>query len=204
MSGVPTTQFAYRNGLGTCDALLYVAHILQNALEMGQEARRVQIDFSAAFERVNHQGILFELCSVGVGGSVLSVMTQFLSDRSQYVVVDGCRSKLVNVVLGVPQGSVFGLQLFLLYTAELFSIVENKLYSYADDSTLVAVVLSSGERVAVSESMNHDLNRVSMWCNLLGMKLNASKTKTMTVSRSSTVHPVNPIDSRWNCAKGVC
>ena len=103
--------------------------------------------------------------------------------------VDGCRSKLVNMVSGVPQGSVLGPQLFLLYTAELFSIVEKKLYSYAEDSTLVAVVPSPGERVAVSESMNRDLNRVSVWCDLWGMKLNASKTKTMIVSRSRTVHP---------------
>ena len=133
---------------------------------MGQEARIVQIDFSTVFDRVNHQGILFKLCSVGVGGSVLYVLTQFLSNRSQYVVVDSCRSKLVNMVSGVPQGSVLGPQLFLLYTAELFSIVENKLYGYADDSTLVVVVPSPGERVAVSESMNRDLNRVSAWCNL--------------------------------------
>ena len=104
---LPTTQFAYRKGRGTCDAILYVAHTLQSALEMGQDARIVQINFSAAFDRVNHQGILFELCSVGVGGSVLSVLTQFLSDRSQYVVVDGCRCQLVNVVSGLPQGSVF-------------------------------------------------------------------------------------------------
>ena len=59
---------------------------------------------------------------------MLSVLTQFLFNRPQYVVVDGCRSKLVNVVSGVPQGSVLGPQLFPLYTAELFSIVENKLY----------------------------------------------------------------------------
>ena len=78
---LPTTQFAYRKGLGTCDALLCVAHTLQSALEMGQEARIVQIDFSAAFDRANHQGILFKLCSVVVGGSVLSVLTQFLSNR---------------------------------------------------------------------------------------------------------------------------
>ena len=58
---LPTTQFAYRKGLGTCDALLCVAHTLQSALEMGQEAKIVQIDFSAAFDRVNHQGILFKL-----------------------------------------------------------------------------------------------------------------------------------------------
>ena len=64
---------------------------------------------------------------------------------------------------------------------------------------------SPGEGVAVSESMNRDLNRVSVWCNLWGMKLNAGKTKTMIVSRSRTVCPqLNPIDSRWNCARGVC
>ena len=120
---LPTNQFAYRKGLGTCDALLCVSHTLQSALELGQEARIVQIDFSAAFDRVSHQGILFKLCFVGVGGSVLSVLAQFLSNRSQYVVVDGCRRKLVNVVSSVPQGSVLGTQLFLLYTAELFSIV---------------------------------------------------------------------------------
>ena len=59
---LPTTQFAYRKGLGTCDALLYVSHTQQSVLESGQEARIVQIDFSAAFDRVNHQGILFRLC----------------------------------------------------------------------------------------------------------------------------------------------
>ena len=64
---------------------------------------------------------------MGIGGSVLSILAQFLSDRSQHVMVDGRRSKLVNVVSGVPQGSVLGPMLFLLYTSELFSILENKL-----------------------------------------------------------------------------
>ena len=62
---------------------------------------------------------------MGIGGSVLSVLTQFLSNRSQFVSVDGCSSKLVNVVSEVPQGSVLGRLLFLLYTSELFSILEN-------------------------------------------------------------------------------
>ena len=114
---IATTQFAYIKGLGTYDALLCLAHTLQSALEMGQEARIAQIDFSAAFDRVDHQGILFKLCNVGVGYSVLSVLTQFLSNQSQYVVVDGCRSKMVNVVSGAPQGSVLSQQLFHLYAA---------------------------------------------------------------------------------------
>ena len=87
---LPTTPFAYRKGLGTCDALLCMSHTLQSALESGQEARIVQIDFSAAFDWVNHLGILYKLCSVGIGGSVLSILTQFLSNQSQQVMVDGC------------------------------------------------------------------------------------------------------------------
>ena len=61
--------------------------------------------------------------------------------------VDGCRSKLVDIVSGVPQGNVLGPLLFLLYTSELFSILENKLIGYADESTLMAVVPSPGVRV---------------------------------------------------------
>ena len=78
---LPTTKFAYRKGLGTSDGLFCVSHTLQSTLERGQEARIVPIDFSAAFYRVDHQGILYKLCSVGIGGSVLSVLTQFLLNR---------------------------------------------------------------------------------------------------------------------------
>ena len=68
---------------------------LQSALDSGQEARIVHIDFSAAFDRVNHQGILYRHCSVCNGGSVLTILAQFLSNCSQHVMVDGCPSKLV-------------------------------------------------------------------------------------------------------------
>ena len=108
--------------------------------------------------------------------------------------MDGCGSKLVNVVSGVLQGRVSGLFLFLLYTSELFFILENKLIGYADDSTLIAVVPSPGVRVMVAESLNRDLVRVNAWCVLWGMKLNVCKTKTMIVSRSCTMHPQSPIN----------
>ena len=103
--------------------------------------------------------------------------------------VDGCRSKLVNVVSGVPQSSALGPLLFILYKSELFSILENKLIGYAGDSTLMAIVPSPGVRVAVTESLIRGLGRVSEWCDLWGMRLNASKTTTMIVSRSRTMHP---------------
>ena len=118
--------------------------------------------------------------------------------------MDGCRSKLVNVVSGLPHGSVLGPLLFLLYTSEIFYILENKMIGYADDSTLMALVPSPGVRIAVAESLIRDLGRVSKWCDLCWIKLNASKTKTMIVSRSLTRNPQSPpINYWWNCTKGV-
>ena len=73
----------------------------------------MQSAFTAAFNRVNHQGILYRLCSVGIGGPVLSILTQFLSNRSQFVIVDGCWSKLIDVVSGVPQESVLDQSLLI-------------------------------------------------------------------------------------------
>ena len=82
--------------------------------------------------------------------------------------------------------------LFLLYTLVLFSILENNLIGYADDSTLMADVPSPGVRFAVTESLIRDLGKVSEWCDLWRMKLNVSKTKTMIVSRYRTMHPQSP------------
>ena len=81
-----------------------------------QEARILQIDFIAAFDRVNHLGILYKLCSMGIGVLFLFILTEFQLNRSQHAMVDGCRSKLVIVVLGMPQGSVLGPLLFILHT----------------------------------------------------------------------------------------
>ena len=119
--------------------------------------------------------------------------------------VDGCRSKLVNVVLGVPQGNVLGMLLFLLYTSELFFILKNKLIGYADESTLMAVVPSPVVRVTVAESLSRDLGKVSEWSNRWGMKLNASNTKTIIVSRSYTMNLclVTRINYWRNSTEGV-
>ena len=102
------------------------------------------------WSRVNRQGILYQLGSVVIRSSLLSILTQFLLHRSQKVMVDGCQSKPVNVVSWMPQGRVLGPLFFLLYTYELFSILENKLIGSADDSTLMAIVPSPGIRVTVA------------------------------------------------------
>ena len=78
---------AYQEGLSTSDALLCMFHSLQSALESGQEAMILQIDFSAAIDRANHLGIL----------CVVYIITPILSNRFQHVMVGGCQSKLINV-----------------------------------------------------------------------------------------------------------
>ena len=92
--------------------------------------------------------------------------------------------------------------LFLLYTFELFPILGNKLIDYADDSTLIAVVLSPGG-VTAAESLNLDIGKNSEWCDLRGRKFNASKTKTMSLQVTHNAFPVTPINYWWNWAERV-
>ena len=80
--------------------------------------------------------------------------------------------------------------------------MENKLIAYADDSTLMVVVPSPGVRVAVAESLNRDLCRVSEWCDLSGMKLNASKTKTYSLEVLHNASPSTPINYWRICTEG--
>ena len=90
---LPAAQFAYRNGLGCTDALLTISHHLQKPLDRGMESYIIQPDFSTAFDRVSHSGLVLKLKSIGVGGSVMSICREFLSIGRQRVVVDGATSE---------------------------------------------------------------------------------------------------------------
>ena len=136
-SGVlPSHQYSYRKRF-TCDVLLDIVCAGQLELDRGGELALVQIDFSAAFDRVNHGGHVFKLREAGVDGLFLKVSKNFLSSRTQRVKVDGVCSSSIDVVSGVPQGSVLGPLLFLLYIADLPRLLQNELVGYADDSTLL-------------------------------------------------------------------
>ena len=93
-----------------------------------------------AFDRVSHGGLLFKLKSICVGGSVLSICTQFLSDHRQRVMVHGAVpvSEWTLIISGMPHGSVLGPLLFIPYMIEMFELFENRLFAYADDSILFA------------------------------------------------------------------
>ena len=99
--------------------------------------------------------------------------------------VDGATSEWIPIISGMPQGSVLGSLLFILYTCEMFELVENRLCACADDSSLLAVVNKPADRPAVAASLNRDLARIQEWC----MILNPYKTKVLVVSRSRTGNP---------------
>ena len=147
----------------TCD-------LTKNALESGQEASIVQIDFSA-FDRVNLQGILCKLCSVGIVSSVFTIQTRFVSNRLQRFMVDGCRHKLFDVVSGVPMGNVLCPRYCSTCTPRSFSIMENKLIGYADDYFDSCCTIPAGVRRAVAESLNRDLGKVCELCDLWGFEI---------------------------------
>ena len=160
--------------LGTCDALLDIVCAGQLELDRGGELVLVQIDFSAAFDRVNHGGLVFKLREAGVGGLILKVFQNVLSSRTENVKVDGVFSSSIDVS-GVPQGSVLG-PLFLLYIADLPRLLQNELVGYADDSTLLCRIPHPRDRSSVAASLNDDLAVISDWCSRWGMLVNPSKT----------------------------
>ena len=79
----PNLQFGLCKGLGACDALLTITNFVQKALDSGCEVHMVGLDFSAAFDRVNHKVLVLKLRQLGVGGPFLSILTEFLSNRLQ-------------------------------------------------------------------------------------------------------------------------
>ena len=161
-------------------------------LDRGGELALVQIDFSAAFDRVDHGGLVFKLREAGVCGMILKVFQNLLSSRTQRVKVDGVCSSSIDVVSGVPQGNVLGPLLFLLYIADLPGLLQNVLVGYADYSTLLCRIPHPRDRSSVAASLNDDLAVISDWCSRWGMLVNPSKTRGMLISCSRTVEPLFP------------
>ena len=134
-------------------------------------------DFIAAFDRVSHSDVLFKLKYIGVDGSVLPNCTEFLSNRTQRVMDNGSASERIPIISGVLQGSVLWSLLFVLYTSQMFQLVENTLFAYADDSTLLAVIRKPADRPVAAASITRDLARILDWCNHWYMILNPNKTR---------------------------
>ena len=189
---MPSSQFGFRKGLSTSDALVCITHDMQVALDAGYESRVISLDFSSAFDRVNHKALLSKVRSLGIGGRFHQILSEFLTDRRQRVTVDGCFSSFSPVFSGVPQGSVLGPILFIIYTFDMWCAIESNMVAYADDTTLYAIIPSPQDRQRIANVLTRDVSRIMSWCDRWGMKLNPSKSHSMIISRSRTPFPSHP------------
>ena len=179
---LPQNQSAYRPHHSTESALLKVCNDILLALDKGKVTTLTLLDLSAAFDTVDHD-ILFKTLSThfGISGSALSWFKSYLSNRSQTVVIENQKSKLQNLQFGVPQGSVLGPILFLMYTKPLLNSIDQQNIqnqSFADDSQLY--------KSSDPSDLNHSINNIQSciegvieWMTENLLKLNDDKTEAI-------------------------
>ena len=129
-------QYGFRSSLSTADLLTVVSDRIARAFNRSGATRAVALDISKAFDRVWHAGLLHKLKSYGISGQIFGLISSFLSNRWLQVVLDGKSLQEYPVNAGVPQGSILGPTLFLLYINDLPDDVICDIAIYADDTTL--------------------------------------------------------------------
>jgi len=177
---LPQLQSAYRRHHSTETAMLKVLSDVFLAADSQRVTLLALLDLSAAFDCVDHDILLHRLQSrFGLGGNVLDWLRSFLTGRSQQVLRDGCLSELVMILFGVPQGSVIGPILFILYMVEVFDIIAAygvNCHCYADDMQVYASVPAT---MADAESLRlaDCIVQLDQWMSKNRLKLNADKTQ---------------------------
>lgn len=174
---LPKTQSGFRTNYSTCSALTKVANDLTSAIDKTKASCLVLLDYSKAFDLINHDMLLAKLHYFGLDNIFCNWFADYLSNRSQIVDVEGNRSTAVNAMaMGVPQGSILGPVLFSIYTSDLPSVIHNcNVHLYADDVQLTLSFDVADTNIALRH-LNEDLNRISEWSCDLGMTLNANKS----------------------------
>ena len=143
----------------------------------------IYFDFAKAFDTVNHDLILSKLkYQYSIDGRMLKFFKSYLSNRTQNVVIDNCTSDIVEVLSGVPQGSILGPLLFVLIINDIFdNIDKNSLIDlYADDTKLSRKIATSSD----CDILRRDIDTLNNWCISNKMKFNADKCKVLTVAKS--------------------
>lgn len=170
------SQFGFREALSTEDALVTFLEDIYNGLNEGKKCAALYIDITKAFDTVDHEMLLNKLWMAGVRGLPYQWFKSYLTDRKQYVRAGNCISDVGHIKFGVPQGSVLGPILFLVYVNDLCEgIFNGKITAFADDTALTYV----DENInTIYEKMNLDLKLLNYWFNKNFMIL-SEKTKYM-------------------------
>ena len=149
-------------------------------LDRNRASGLVFIDYKKAFDLIDHGLLLEKLKTYGVGDNELDLLRSYLSGRTQYVHINGCHSSPRTVLAGVPQGSIFGPILFLLFINDLPSAAQHSTIDiYVDDTTLSLSSEVNNGLTSMSSALQQDLDDVSRWSAANKMVPNAAKKKCL-------------------------
>ena len=173
-------QFGFRASHSVNHALIIMTESIKNSLDNKTFGCGIFLDLQKAFDTVNHQILLDKLEHYGIRGTALTWFKAYLSNRSQYVSVNGYSSNQLNVTCGVPQGSVLGPLLFLIYINDLpNSSSKLSFYLFADDTN---IYFESHSLSILQKVVNKELRNVRKWLDANKLALNIDKTNCVIFS----------------------
>ena len=180
-------QFGFRRKRSTHMALISLIDKLTQAIENGEYVIGVFLDFSKAFDTVDHKILLDKLYHYGVRGCAHKWFISYLTDRQQFVTYNGVKSRNQLIKCGVPQGSILGPLLFLIYINDMASVCECTFpILFADDSNLF---ISGRDPDLIMRTMNNELKEISLWLKANKLSLNIKKTHFTIFSSKNKPHP---------------
>ena len=173
-------QFGFRIGRNTVTQLLEHFDNILRILEEDENADVVYLDFAKAFDKVDHKILLHKLKSMGIQGKLLTWIEEFITNRTQQVIVEGDKSKTENVRSGVPQGTVLGPVLFIIYINDLADAIKHsQLLIFADDSKFTKNIRNNRNH----NELQTDLNAAIKWATQNNMLLNNDKFQLLQHGR---------------------
>lgn len=175
-------QFGFCSGKSVEDQLLLTYDAVSEWMDTGNMVDLVLFDFSKAFDTVNHQILFTKLNSVGINGVILSWIKTFLSHRTMEVVVGGHISSSFPVISGVPQGSVLGPTLFLIYINHISNTLVSNIKLFADDLKLYLLIKPQSLNTVLEgiSIVQRDIDSLIKVAESWDLKINADKTKLMS------------------------
>ena len=172
-------QSGFMPGDSTVNQLTDMYNTFCRALDEGKEVRVVFCDISKAFDRVWHRGLLAKLYHYGIIGNLHKWFENYLTDRIQRVTIPGGSSDWVSVNAGVPQGSILGPLLFLLYINDIVHEINSSIRLFADDTSIYIIVDFPD---SAAQILNIDLERIANWAAKWLVNFNANKNESMLIS----------------------
>ena len=190
---ITKNQSGFRPGDSTTNQLLYLVDEIHQAFDSPEslEVRAVFLDIPKAFDKVWHEGLIFKLEQNGISGGLLKLFGNYLSNRKQRVVLNGSYSEYSIIKSGVPQDSVLGPLLFLIYINNLESNIKSNIKSFADNIMLFSIVIDPG---ISAKELNHELDIIHKWAHQWKLEFNPDPTKQTTeilfsCKKFSSIHP---------------